>query len=324
MVPFQKANTLRALGQLGTSVVPYLFLWVLMAYVSRISWLLVLPLAVLAAGFFLRIFIVQHDCGHGSFFPNKRANDVVGTLLSLLTATPYHLWKHNHASHHGRSGNLDRRVPGADVYTWTLAEYEAASPRQRARYRFTRNRWVLLLLGPLYLYLIDYRFHRVVGKGNGKTRLSVYGLNLALLATIAAIGPKLFLLVQVPILVLAGAAGVFLFYVQHQFEGVYWADESHFDADRAGLEGSSFLRLNAVLDFFSGHIGYHHIHHLSPRVPNYRLRAAHAAIPAATRPPGISLRAALRGFDLHLWDEGRGELVPFPARLPSAPVPSDK
>ncbi len=312
MLPFQRANTLRGLGQLGTSVVPYLLLWALMAYLSHVSWLLALPLAVPAAGFFLRTFIVQHDCGHGSFLPNKRANDVVGSLLSLVTATPYHLWRHNHASHHGRSGNLDRRVPGADVYTWTVDEYEAASPGARARYRFTRNRWVLLLLGPLYLYLIDYRFHRVVGRGNWKTRASVYGLNLALLAGIMAIGPKLFFLVQAPIMVLAGAAGVFLFYVQHQFEGVYWAPEATFDADRAGLEGSSFLRLNRVLDFFSGHIGYHHIHHLSPRVPNYRLRAAHAAIPPATRPVGLPLLAATRGFDLHLWDRDRGELVPFP------------
>ncbi len=228
-------------------------------------------LAILAGGFLVRIFIIFHDCGHGSFFQSRRANDILGFVTGVLTFTPYYHWRWQHALHHASSGDLDRRGMG-DVWTLTLREYLEASRWKRFAYRVARNPLVLFTLGPLFLLMV----HRFCSPNAGRReRNSVHLTNLALLAVAIGLsllfGVKAYLLLQLGVLLAAGIAGVWLFYVQHQFEGVYWERSQEWDYATAALQGSSFYKLPKVLQWFSGNIGFHHIHHLSPRIPNYHL-----------------------------------------------------
>jgi len=309
---YARPRPARTALDLATSVVPYLGLLVAAAFLMHISVFAALALAPLTAGFLLRTFIVFHDCAHGSMFGSRRTNRTVGTLLGLLLYTPFATWTHTHAVHHATSGNLDQRGTG-DLPMLTVEEYRARSPRGRLAYRLFRNPIVMFGLGPILSFVILPRLtHRGM---RPRLRRAVIRTNVAVLCLVTAvclwIGPVEYLVVQWPAAWLAGAAGIFLFYVQHQFEDAYWEDAEAWSFGDAAIRGSSFLRLPAILNFFSGNIGYHHIHHLNARVPNYNLRRAHEAIDLCREVPVLDLREALRTVRLKLWCEQRGRLVTF-------------
>jgi acyl-lipid omega-6 desaturase (Delta-12 desaturase) len=312
LAPFAQPDLGRSVLDLATSVVPYLVLLVLMYLAVDSSFLLVLALTVPAAGFLLRTFIVFHDCAHGSFLPSKRANAWLGTALGLLVYESFLSWRHSHAVHHATAGDLDRRGVG-DVHTLTVAEYRALSARGRVGYRLFRNPLVMFGLGPLYALVLHPRL--VPRSARPRIRRSVITTNVALAVVAAAlclvVGWREFLLVQTPSILLAGAAGVWLFYVQHQFEDTYWQSAEEWSYAEAALRGSSHLKLPRVLQFFSGNIGLHHVHHLSAKVPNYNLQRAHDENPIFHEVPTLSLWDGLRAVRLKLWDEGRGRLITF-------------
>ena len=311
---YERPNLRKAVWQLVNTLTPYVALWALMAYLVRqgYSYWFTLALAVVAAALLVRIFIVFHDCGHGSFFVSRRANRIVGYLTGVLTCTPYEDWRHVHAAHHATTGDLDRRGRG-DVWTLTVKEYLSAPTLRRLSYRFIRNRFVLLGLVPGCLSLITQRFpHRGAG---ARERASVFITNVAVLAivTLAAltIGLGTFVLVQLPIMLIAGTAGVWLFYVQHQYEGVYWARHADWDPIRAALEGSSYYQLPRVLQWATGNIGLHHIHHIRPRIPNYNLQQCYDDLPAMRAVTPLTIRGSLKSLRMNLWDEDAKELVSF-------------
>jgi omega-6 fatty acid desaturase (delta-12 desaturase) len=293
-------------------VVPYVALSVLMFLALDISYLISLAIAVPAGGFLLRTYIVFHDCAHGTSLPGKRANVWLGVVLGLIVYTPYHAWRHSHAVHHATAGDLDRRGVG-DVPTMTVAEYHSAHWRKRFGYRLFRNPLVMFGVGPLWALVIQ---PRLVERGaRPRIRRSVMITNFVLAALVAAvcllIGWQEFLLVQGPTAMMAGAAGVWLFYVQHQFEDTYWQSSEGWSYADAALRGSSYLKLPRVLQFFTGNIGLHHVHHLSTRVPNYNLQRAHDDNPIFHEVPRLSLWDGLRAVRLKLWDESSGRLVTF-------------
>jgi omega-6 fatty acid desaturase (delta-12 desaturase) len=279
-----------------------------------VSFLLALPAQVLAAGFLVRIFIIFHDCGHQSFFASRRANDIVGYLTGVLTYTPFHDWRTEHSRHHATAGDLDRRGLG-DVWTMTVAEYREASRARRLAYRLYRNPLVMFGVGPLYTFLLKQRLPR--GRGEPRSRRSVHLTNLALLAIFgslfAAIGVGTTLAVTLPILAIGGAVGIWMFYVQHQFEDVYWERRDKRDFVAVAMQGSSYYKLPRVLQWFTGNIGFHHIHHLSPSIPNYRLPACHREQEIFRSIDGLTLRTSLRSLRLRLYDEEARRLVGFKA-----------
>ncbi|MBC8159651.1 MAG: fatty acid desaturase [Roseiflexaceae bacterium] len=308
--PYQRSVLNASIGQLITTFVPYVALWCLMAWTIRFSYPLTFALAVLASGFLVRVFIIFHDCGHGSFFKSKRWNNLVGFVCGVLTFTPYQQWTHSHAMHHATSGDLDRRGHG-DIETLTVQEFLKLSPFQQFRYRVFRNPIVMLTVGPVYTFIIG---HRLVPAGTGpREQRSIHLTNLAiLLITVAlsfAMGFWNYLLIQLPVAILAGAAAIWLFYCQHQFEDTYWARHEEWDYEEAAMQGSSYFKLPRVLQFFTGNIGFHHIHHLSPRIPNYNLEAVHNAHPRFQEATTITLRSSVSYFALKLWDEERKEMV---------------
>jgi acyl-lipid omega-6 desaturase (Delta-12 desaturase) len=319
LAPYARPHMGRSLLDLATSVVPYLVLTVAGYALVGVSPWLALALAPVAAGFLLRTYIVFHDCAHGSFMPSKRGNVWLGRALGLVVWTPYAKWKHDHAVHHATSGDLDRRGTG-DVTTWTVAEYRARGPRGRLGYRLFRNPLVMFGLGPIWGLMIQPR--RTGKRDRPRMRRSVHATNAVLLVTVGAVvwlvGWQAWLLVQFPSMFLAAAAGVWLFYVQHQFEDAYWESAERWSYDEAALRGSSYLRLPQPLQWFSGNIGLHHVHHLSARVPNYHLQAAHDANPVFHDVPTLTLWDGVQAARLKLWDEQSGRLVTF--REAAAPV----
>ncbi|HEY3915386.1 MAG TPA: fatty acid desaturase [Verrucomicrobiae bacterium] len=271
-----------------------------------------MPLAILAGTFLIRVFIVFHDCGHGSFFKSKTANDIVGFITGMLTFTPYYHWRREHAIHHASAGHLDKRGTG-DVWTLTVQEYLDSSRWKRFAYRLARNPIVLFVIAPLYLFLVRQRF--VSAKANQRERWSVYWMNLALLAMAAGLSAVFgiipYLIIQLTAIAVAGSAGVWLFYVQHQFEDVYWERADKWDYTSAALQGSSFYKLPKVLQWFSGNIGFHHIHHLSSRIPNYNLERCHKAHPLFQSVKPVTLFSSLKSFTFRLWDEQNKKLISF-------------
>jgi omega-6 fatty acid desaturase (delta-12 desaturase) len=309
---FQKSSARAALWQIANTFLPYFFLWFAMVRAISVSYWLVLPFAILAAGFLTRIFIIFHDCGHASFFHSRRANNIIGVIAGLLNLTPYRYWRWQHALHHGTAGDLDRRGTG-DMWTLTVQEYLASTWSVRVAYRLVRNPAVLFVVAPLYTFVVHHRF--ASSAAPARERYSVWQTNAALLAAIflmsTIIGLKAFFLIQLTVLAFAGALGLWLFYVQHQFEGAYWVRSSAWNFDSAALEGSSFYKLPKILQWFTGNIGFHHIHHLNPRIPNYRLERCHEADPRCRNIKPLTLISSLRSLKFRLWDERQQAYVGF-------------
>ena len=304
MTCYEKPTLSRSAWQVANTVVPYGILWYLMYRSLAISYWMTLALAIPAAGFHVRLFIIFHDCGHGSFFRSKKANDILGVITGILAFTPYYQWRHTHAIHHATSGDLDRRGIG-DVWTLTVREYLETSRWRRFAYRLVRNPVVLFGIAPLLYLVVKHRFPW--RKADRRDRNSVFGTNLAILAMAALLGwllgIKAYLLIQVLVLMIAGSVGVWLFYVQHQFEGAYWARHDRWDFVTAALHGSSFYKLPRGLQWFTGNIGFHHIHHLSPGIPNYYLEKCHKAEPLFQGVACITLLSSLQSASYRLWDE---------------------
>src|SRR6266581_4858845 len=309
---YQKPSVGRAVWQIVNTVGSYAVLWYLMYLSLAVSYWLVVPLAILAGGFLVRMFIIHHDCGHGSFFKSRKANDILGFITGVLTFAPYYHWRWEHALHHATSGDLDRRGMG-DIWTLTVQEYLESSRWQRFAYRLARNPVVLFVIAPFFMFLVKHRFPKA--KASQRERHSVYWTNLAILGLAAGLswifGLKSYLLIQLMVMGVAGSAGVWLFYVQHQFEGVYWERREQWDYAQAALQGSSFYKLPRLLQWFSGNIGFHHIHHLSPRIPNYHLEKCHKAEPLFQSVKPITLFSSLKSFNFRLWDEQRRTLVGY-------------
>jgi len=313
---YAHADDRRAAWQLVNTFVPYIILWAVMIATIALglpAWV-TLILTVPAGLFLIRIFIFFHDAGHGSFFTSPRANLLLGYVSGILTFTPYHDWTTSHATHHATAGNLDRRGTG-DVWTMTVAEYRAAPWHTRLAYRIFRNPAVMFTIGPVFIFLILQRFPRRGDKARDIRSVWITNAAIAVILLIAAltIGLRAYVLIQLPIMAVAGAVGVWLFYVQHQYEGVYWARDAEWDFVKSALEGSSYYKLPRALQWVTGNIGLHHIHHLQPRIPNYHLQRAHDEVPAMQDVTPITLRTSLKSLFMNLWDEEQQQLVSFRA-----------
>ncbi|MQX38411.1 fatty acid desaturase [Roseospira navarrensis] len=312
---FQSPIAGRSISQIVTSFGGFLATCAAMYLVNGVSFWLALALAPLAAGFLVRIFIIQHDCGHMAFFRDRRANDALGFACSLLTLAPYRSWRRQHAGHHGVWNDLDRRDRGADIYSscLTVAEYRALPSWRRAWYRTTRHPIVANVLIPPVVFIGLFRLPFDTPKAWRQERRAVFVTDLALVAMFGGLGLLLgfgaVAAVQLPVMISASIIGVFLFSVQHRGDTVVWARHKAWDSVSASLQGSTYLRLPRVLQWFTGNIGYHHIHHLNPRIPNYRLKECHEAMPALRTVPTLSLRDGFRALRSILWDEEHGRMV---------------
>ncbi len=311
LAPFARPDSRRAALSFATSVLPYLGLTVAI-YVLLGRSLLALLLGVPAAVFLVRSFIVFHDCSHGSFLPSRRANLWLGRAIGLLLYSPFHRWRHDHAVHHANAGNLDERGTG-DLHTLTVAEYEALGAKGKLGYRLVRNPLIMFGLGPIVAMIIGPRI--VAKNARPRMRRSVIATDVALAVIVGVfvwlIGWRDYLLVMGLPALLAGSIGIWLFYVQHQFEDAYWDDAENWSFTDSALRGSSYLRLPALLRFCTGNIGYHHIHHLNAQVPSYNLKRAHDRTPAFHDVPTLSLIDGLRATRLKLYDERGRRLVSF-------------
>lgn len=312
VAPFEKNDLKTSIRQILNTLGPLFLLWY-GAYLSlSVSYWLTLALAITAAAFLVRTFIIFHDCTHQSFFKNRLANDILGTITGVLTLFPYEQWKNEHAIHHATSSNLDKRGVG-DIWILTVEEYKAASFLRKIGYRIYRNPTFMFTFGPMYLLLVAYRFNRK--EARRKERISNYVTNVLIVALYALliwlVGWKAFVLVQAPILFVSGILGIWLFYVQHTFEDSYFENEDEWSYVKAAVEGSSYYKLPKLLQWLSGNIGFHHVHHLSPKVPNYNLEKAHKATPPLHQATTITLGTSLKSLNFRLWDEENKTFVSF-------------
>ena len=309
----------RSIWQIVNTLVPMVALWVAMSFTVQSNYWLTLLLAIPTGLLVVRSFIIFHDCGHGSFFKNKRTNHVVGTLLGILTFTPYNDWSREHALHHSKSGDLDHRGFG-DIWTLTVAEYNALTPFAKLKYRMYRHPITIFLIGPIFYFVIQQRFTRSYTGASG--RASVYVTNVLLALYIIGLsyalgGFKNFIMIQGPVTAVASIVGVWMFYVQHQFEDVYWERHEKWDYVRASLEGSSFYKLPRIFQWFSGNIGFHHIHHLSARIPNYKLEECYTSEPIFRDIEPLTFVKSLRLINFRLWDEEQRKMVDFKNKVVS-------
>jgi omega-6 fatty acid desaturase (delta-12 desaturase) len=315
--PFQQPSRARAVWQLASSVGLYIATLALMYWSVRTAWWLTLLLAFPASGFLMRTFIVQHDCGHGSFFGSKRANDILGFVLGVLTLVPYGNWRRQHAQHHANWNNLDRRDHGADIYSacLTVEEYRARSPLQRLLYRLPRHPLVAHFVFPPLVFLLLYRFPFDTPRSWAAERRSVWITNIAIAACVAVLGTlagfRAVAMVQLPVVAISSIVGVWLFSVQHRFETARWLRADEWNRQLAALTGSSYLRLPRWLQWLTGNIGFHHIHHLAPRIPNYRLEECYGSSASLREQTPLDLRTAFQASTLTLWDECAQRLVRF-------------
>ncbi len=309
---YRSPNLGRSVVELLITIVPFALLWLMMWFALQIGYGLYLVLAVPAAGFLVRLFMIQHDCGHGAFFRHRLANDWVGRALSVLTLTPYDFWRRTHAVHHATSGNLDRRGMG-DIDTLTVGEYRSLSRWGRMRYRIYRHPLVMFGIGPAYLFFLQYRLPIGLMRAGWRPWLSTMATNLAilLLASIGIwiVGVVPFLLVHLPIMLIGASLGVWLFYVQHQFEDTFWAHDRVWSMHEAALHGSSFYDLPFILRWFTANIGMHHVHHLCSRIPFYRLPRALRHHPDLANIGRLTLGQSLSCVRLVLWDEAARRLI---------------
>jgi omega-6 fatty acid desaturase (delta-12 desaturase) len=311
---YRMPNLVRSIVELAITAGPLVLLWWLMWATLDLGYWLCLLLAVPAAGFLVRLFMIQHDCGHGAFFRHRLANDWVGRLIGVLTLTPYDFWRRTHAMHHSTSGNLDRRGMG-DIDTLTVREYLARSRWGRLRYRIYRHPLVMFGIGPAYLFVVQHRLPVGLMRSGWQPWLSTMATNVAIAAVVATmiwlIGVGAFLLVHLPIILFAASIGVWLFYVQHQFEDTVWAHDRDWNLHEAALHGSSYYDLPHVLRWFTANIGAHHIHHLCSRIPYYRLPLVLRDHPELSGIGQLTLAQSFKCVRLVLWDEGQQRLVSF-------------
>jgi omega-6 fatty acid desaturase (delta-12 desaturase) len=311
---YRRPSNGRGMVEIGITIVPLIVLWALIWATLDLGYWLSLLIAVPAAGFLVRLFMIQHDCGHGSFFRHRLANDWVGRVIGVLTLTPYHFWQRTHAMHHATSGNLDRRGLG-DIDTLTVREYQALPFWGRLRYRLYRHPAIMFGVGPAYLFLVRHRLPFGLMRSGWRPWLSTMATNLAIALIIATliwlIGVKAFLLVHLPIMLLAASVGVWLFYVQHQFEQTTWAADREWNVHDAAMHGSSHYELPAILRWFTANIGVHHVHHLCSRIPFYRLPQALRDHPELRDVNSLTLLQSFGCVRLTLWDERQHRLVSF-------------
>ncbi|WP_040229023.1 fatty acid desaturase [Bhargavaea cecembensis] len=310
--PYEQSDRRASIVQILNTFPPFFLLWGIALAAYSVSPWISAGVAVIAAGFLVRIFIIFHDCTHGSFFKKKKANDMLGTITGIMTLFPYEKWKREHSIHHATSGNLDKRGTG-DIWVMTVQEFNEATPMQRLGYRLYRNPVVMFGFGPLYLLLVSGRFNRKDAKQ--KERLNTWFINAAVVVIYAAmillVGWLPFLIIQGTILFVAGCLGIWLFYVQHQFEDSYFEDESEWNYVKAAVDGSSYYQLPRLLQWVTGNIGYHHVHHLAPRVPNYKLEQAHESVPPLQKATTITLRTSLESLRFKLFDEANKRFITF-------------
>ncbi|MFI8492613.1 fatty acid desaturase [Peribacillus butanolivorans] len=312
VAPFEQSTTKESIWQIINTLGPFIILWYLTYISLSVSYWLALVPAVIAAGFLTRIFIIFHDCTHHSFFKSRRINRIVGTVMGVLTLFPFDQWGHEHSVHHATSGNLDKRGTG-DIWTLTVDEYLAAPLKLRLAYRFYRNPLVMFGIGPIYVFLLKNRFNR---KGaRKKEKMNTYLTNVLIVVLVGllclAVGWQSVLLVQGSIFLISGSVGIWLFYVQHTFEDSYFEEDKEWEYVKAAVEGSSFYKLPKLMQFLTGNIGYHHVHHLSPRVPNYKLEEAHNNTLPLKNVPTITLATSLRSIRFRLWDEENKNFIGF-------------
>jgi omega-6 fatty acid desaturase (delta-12 desaturase) len=311
---YQKSDLQKSIWQFANTFIPFVIGWYLMYLSLGVSYWLTLLIALPTTGFIMRLFIIQHDCGHGSFFKSKKANDLWGTFCSVFTLTPYQYWKKTHAIHHAKVGNLEYRGVG-DIYTMTVDEYLGRTKWGRFRYRFYRNPIVLFLIIPTFLFMIIYRFPSYQYKELKPYYNGVYITSAAIILIAAGliwlIGLKAFLLIQLPISFISSSTGMWMFYVQHQFEDTYWNGDKSWDYTEAAIQGSSYYKLPKILQWFTGNIGFHHIHHLSPKIPNYKLEKCYEENPELQKVAVLTLRTSMKSMFLNLWDEKQKKLISF-------------
>lgn len=311
--PIRKTST----WQILSSFVPFVAIWVLMLLSLQVHYLLTLLLALPAAGFIVRMFIIQHDCGHGAFYKSRTWNDRVGFFCGIFTLVPYYHWRKIHSIHHANAGKLEDERGVGDFYTMTVDEYFAASKARRFFYRLYRNTFFLIGIVPFLAFVVGYRFPFKMTKERGwkRERHSVYWTNLGIAVVVGLlvwlVGWREFLLIQVPITYFATTIGTWFFFVQHQFEEAYWARGDEWSYEDAALKGSSYYKLPRILQWFSGNIGFHHIHHLSPKIPNYKLEACHKENPMFQDVQVMTIGASFRTLTLGLWDEAGQRLISF-------------
>ena len=311
---YREPRSVRSLVEILITAVPFALLWGLTWLAVSTGYWVGLLLTVPAAGFLVRLFMILHDCSHGSFFHSRRANDWVGRVLGVLTLTPYDLWRHTHMIHHGNSGNLDRPSVGG-IQTLAVREFQELPVHQRLRYRLYRHPLVLFGIGPLYVFFIANRWPGEFMRAGWMPWLSTMGTNavavLVVAGMIGLVGVGDFLLVQLPIMLLASVMGIWLFYVQHQFEDTYWEHQDEWEFHGSAFHGSSHYALPGVLRWFSANIGVHHVHHLCSRIPSYRLPEVLRDHPELREIGRINLRQSLASISLALWDEHERRLVAF-------------
>jgi acyl-lipid omega-6 desaturase (Delta-12 desaturase) len=314
VAPYESPRFWRSWWEVATSFVPFFVLWYMMYLLVDINYPLMLALSVVTAGFMMRVFIIFHDCGHGSFFASQRLNNLIGRIAGIITFTPYDNWRHEHAIHHATSADLDRRGTG-DVWTMTLQEYMASPWYKKIGYSVFRTPIVMLGIGPFFMFLVSHRFANPTF--GWREKFSVLMTNLALLGTILwlwnTIGIINFLKIELPIMLFAGMAGVWMFFVQHNFDDGHWVRHPEWDYVQSAIKGSSWYKLPKVIQWFTGNIGLHHIHHLSPRIPNYNLEACHNDNEMFQEVQPITFMRSLKSLAYRFWDEEQRKFVWYDA-----------